>query len=77
MVEGELAEEGAQLLGRPRLQYTYSRKSGLKEDKKLSSGLDCSDNEQDDFQEVRSHSINLKLHPVKVLLKKKRERDKT
>lgn len=57
MAQSELAAEDAQLLGRPKPQYTYSRKSGLKRKKRLSSGVDLSDNEHD-LQEVRSQSIN-------------------
>lgn len=67
MAQSELAAEDTQLLGRPRLQYTYSRKSGLKKDKNLSSGIDLSDNEHNDFREVRSQRIYLTL-PSKVLL---------
>lgn len=70
MAQSELAAEDAQLLGRPKPQYTYSRKSGLKKKKRLSSSVDLSDNEHNDFQEVRSQSIRSTplLHKVLFLL---------
>lgn len=58
MAQSELAAEDAQLLGRPKPQYTYSRKSDLKKKKGLSSSVDLSDNEHNDFQEVRFSSIH-------------------
>lgn len=52
MAQSELAAEDVQLLGRPKPQYTYSRKSDLKKKKRLSSDVDLSDNEHNGFQKV-------------------------
>ena len=45
---GDYGSDGPVLPGRPRPNYTYSRKSSLKKHKGLQIGLDFTDNEDDD-----------------------------
>ncbi|XP_031135417.1 methyl-CpG-binding domain protein 1b isoform X3 [Sander lucioperca] len=48
MGQGDYGPDGSMLPGRPRPHYTYSRKSGLKKNKGPLSGLDLTDNEDED-----------------------------
>ncbi|XP_044075545.1 methyl-CpG-binding domain protein 1b isoform X2 [Siniperca chuatsi] len=48
MGQGDYGPDGSMLPGRPRPHYTYSRKSNLKKNKGSQSGLDFTDNEDDD-----------------------------
>lgn len=67
MAQSELAAEDVQLLGRPKPQFTYSGKSGLKRKKRLSPGVDLSDNEPD-LEEVCSEKTYSHLCFMKLLL---------
>lgn len=49
MGQGDYGPDGQMLPGRPRPHYTYSRKSNFKKNRASASGLDFSDNEDDDL----------------------------
>ncbi|XP_073324988.1 methyl-CpG-binding domain protein 1b isoform X2 [Pagrus major] len=48
MGQGDFGPDGQMLPGRPRPHYTYSRKSNFKKNRASASGLDFTDNEDDD-----------------------------
>lgn len=48
MGQGDCGQDGTALPGRPRPHYTYSRKVTFKRNKGAASGVDLTDNEDDD-----------------------------
>lgn len=61
MGQGDYEEDGAAPPGRPRPHYTYSRKSTFKKNKGAVSGLDLTDNEDDNSVSKEVGSVNVLL----------------